>query len=158
MPEIDEKKVLAVLNQLLESELAGVVRYTHYSFFIFGPSRIPIISWLREQANESLTHAQLVGEWVTTLDGTPSLSIGPLLSSGSHDIGSILLESLETEVAALDLYKQLLVLVEGRHVALEEFSRQMIYTEEMHASGVRKMLHRPDVPKAQTAKRGNGKR
>lgn len=158
MPEMDEKKVLSVLNQLLEAELAGVVRYTHYSFFIFGPSRIPIISWLREQANESLTHSQLVGEWITNLDGTPSLSIGPLLSSHSHDIGAILLESLETEVAALVLYKQLLALVEGRSVALEEFARQMIYTEEMHASEVRKMLYRPESHKVQNAKRGNGKR
>ena len=39
--------VIVTLNQILELELAGVVRYMHYSFMIFGHSRIPIVSWLR---------------------------------------------------------------------------------------------------------------
>lgn len=49
MPDIEKDKVIAVLNQILESELAGVVRYTHYSFLVFGFGRIPIVSWLRQQ-------------------------------------------------------------------------------------------------------------
>ena len=58
MAAIDERNVVAVLNRILEDELAGVVRYTHYSFLVFGFGRIPIVSWLREQADESLLHAQ----------------------------------------------------------------------------------------------------
>ena len=58
MNDIDKKEVVDLLNRILESELAGVVRYTHYSFLVFGYNRIPIVSWLREQATESLTHAQ----------------------------------------------------------------------------------------------------
>ena len=54
---IDSKAVIAALNKILEAELAGVVRYTHYSLMVFGYNRIPIVGWLREQANESLTHA-----------------------------------------------------------------------------------------------------
>ena len=78
MPEMDKERVVAVLNRLLEAELAGVVRYTHYSFLVFGFSRIPIVGWLREQAIESLRHAEQVGEWITTLGAYPSLAIGPL--------------------------------------------------------------------------------
>jgi bacterioferritin len=143
MAEIDKDKVVAVMNQILEVELAGVVRYTHYSLLVFGYGRIPIMSWLRDQGNESLLHAQQVGEWITHLGAYPSLAIGPLLDSHKHDIGDILRESLEAEGAALDLYKQLLVLVEGRSVALEEFARQMIFAEEMHAGEVDKMLRKP---------------
>ena len=98
----------------MEAELAGVVRYTHYSFLVFGFGRIPIVSWLREQADESLMHAQQVGEWVTTLGAYPSLAIGPLLDSHKHDIAAILRESMETEGHALALYRELLELVEGR--------------------------------------------
>ncbi|MGH8832760.1 MAG: ferritin-like domain-containing protein, partial [Polaromonas sp.] len=36
MSGMDKDRVVAVLNRLLEAELAGVVRYTHYSFLIFG--------------------------------------------------------------------------------------------------------------------------
>ena len=135
--------VVDLLNKIMEMELAGVVRYTHYSFLVFGFGRIPIVSWLREQADESLLHAQQVGEWITTLGAYPSLAIGPLLDSHTFDIASILRESLQAEKVALDLYRDLLTLVEDRSVALEEFARQMIHVEEMHAGEVDKMLRRP---------------
>jgi len=143
MTKFDVEKVISVMNRILEAELAGVVRYTHYSFLVFGFGRIPIVSWLRGQANESLLHAQQVGEWITTLGAYPSLAIGPLLDTHQHDIATILRESLEAEGAALKLYKELLGLVEGRFVALEEFARQMIQAEEIHAAEVDKMLRKP---------------
>ena len=143
MTDIDQDGVVATLNRLLEQELAGVVRYTHYSFLVFGYGRIPIVSWLRAQANESLAHAQQLGEWITTLGAYPSLEIGRLLDSHQLDIGAMLRESLEAETQALALYRELLAQVEGRHVALEEFGRQMIHAEELHAAEVDKMLRRP---------------
>jgi bacterioferritin len=143
MTKLDVKPVVAVLNRLLEAELAGVVRYTHYSFLVFGFGRIPIVSWLRAQADESLLHAQQVGEWITTLGEYPSLVIGSLLDSHQYDIAAILRESLEAEGQALDLYRELLRLVEGKRVALEEFARQMIQAEELHAAEVDKMLRKP---------------
>ena len=145
MNELDKEQVVGVLNRLLEAELAGVVRYTHYSFLVFGFGRIPIVSWLRTQADESLVHAQQVGEWITALGAYPSLQIGALLDSHKTDIGAMLRESLETEGAALRLYRELLGKVEGRSVALEEFARQMILAEEMHAAEVDKMLRKPGV-------------
>lgn len=140
---MDKQKVVAVLNNILEMELAGTVRYTHYSLMVFGFNRIPIVSWLRSQATESLAHAHQAGEWVTTLEEHPSLAVGPLLETQKHDIGSILQESLENEKEGLALYHQLLDLVKDRHVALEEYARQMIYAEEVHVSDVQKMIRAP---------------
>src|SRR5713226_9723828 len=130
MLDIDKNEVVTVLNRLLEAELAGVVRYTHYSFLVFGFARIPIVSWLREQADESLLHAQQAGEWITTLGAYPSLKIGPLLDSHTFDVSSILREALEAEKVALNLYRALLEQVQDRSVALEEYARQMIHVEE----------------------------
>ena len=143
MAELDKERVVGLLNRILEQELAGVVRYTHYSFLVFGHNRIPIISWLRSEATESLAHAHKAGEMITQLGAYPSLEIGPLLDSHKHDIGAILRESLETEAKALALYKELLGCVEGRSVMLEEYAREMIYVEELHAGEVDKMLRRP---------------
>ena len=140
---LDTKRAVDVLNRLLEVELAGVIRYTHYSFLVFGFGRIPIVSWLRAQASESLVHAQQVGEWITALGEYPSLEVGPLLDSHKTDIGAMLRESLEVERQALDLYRQLLDLVGDASVALEEFARQMIQAEELHAAEVDKMLRKP---------------
>ena len=143
MREMDKDRVVALLNGILEQELAGVIRYTHYSLLVYGFGRIPIVSWLRDQANESLAHAQQAGEMITLLGAYPSLEVGPLLDSHKHDIGAILRESLETEGRTLDFYRTLLTEVEGCSVALEEYCRQMIYAEEVHASEVDKMLRRP---------------
>jgi bacterioferritin len=139
----DKKAVVGTLNKILELELAGVVRYTHYSLMVFGYNRIPIVSWLRDQATESLTHAQAAGEWITTLDDHPSLAVGPLLETHKHDIGSILKESLEAEQAGLQAYRDLLKLVDGKIVALEEYAREMVLAEETHTSEVEKMLRQP---------------
>jgi bacterioferritin len=143
MALLDKEKVVGLLNQILEQELAGVVRYTHYSLLVFGYNRIPIVAWLREQAGESLLHAQQAGEMITHLGAYPSLAIGPLLDSHQTDIDTILRESLEAEGKALSLYKELLDTVEDRSVMLEEYARQMVHAEELHAGEVDKMLRRP---------------
>ena len=143
MASLDTDTVVGLLNRILEHELAGVVRYTHYSLLVFGYNRIPIVSWLREQATESLAHAQAADEMITNLGAYPSLEIGKLLDSHQHDIGTMLRESLENESKALELYKELLRAVEGSSVMLEEYARQMILTEETHAGEVNKMLRRP---------------
>jgi bacterioferritin len=141
--ETIRKKAIGVVNQILEMELAGAIHYTHYSFMVFGYTRIPIVKWLREQATESMQHAEAAGEMVTTLGGHPSLSIGPLLETHKHDIGDILRESLAHERATLDLYESLLKLVEGQDVMLEEYAREHIYMESMHLAEVDKMLRKP---------------
>ena len=143
MNETEKQSVIEVLNRIMELELAGVVRYTHYSLMVFGYNRIPIVSWLKGNADESMAHASKAGEFVTMLGGHPSLKIGPLLETHRHDIGDILRESLEQEKSTLDAYYELLSLVEGKSVALEEYAREMILMEEMHLDEVNKMLRKP---------------
>ena len=139
----NKKPVITQLNKILEAELAGVVRYTHYSMMIFGYTRIPIVSWFRAEATESLTHAQQAGEMITRLGGHPSLAIGPLLETHEHDIGQILRETLQAEHKALGLYMGLLKLVANKNVALEEYARDLIEQEEAHIDEIDKMLRKP---------------
>jgi len=144
MSDLD-KKILSILNQILEVELAGVVRYTHYSLMVFGYTRIPIVSWLRSQATERLGHAHRAGELITQLGGHPSLGIGDLLETHNHDVKDILQESLKHEKAGLLLYANLLKLVKDNdhYVFIEEFARGLIMEEEMHIGDVEKMLRKP---------------
>jgi len=135
--------VVALLNQIMEMELAGVVRYTHYSLMVYGYNRIPIVSWLRGEAQTSLAHAQQAGEMATQLGAHPSLAIGPLLETHEHEIGAILRESMEHEQASLELYKKLLDKVQDKSVMLEEYARKMIAEEEQHLGEVDKMLRNP---------------
>jgi bacterioferritin len=143
MNDADKQAAITTLNRILELELAGVVRYTHYSLMVYGYNRIPIVSWLKSNAEEGLNHAQRAGEMVTLLGGHPSLEIGALLETEQHDVGDILRESLEHEQTALAAYYGLLKIAEGKSVLLEEYAREMIVEEELHVDEVNKMLRRP---------------
>ena len=139
----DRQAAVKLLNEILETELAGVVRYTHYALMVFGHNRIPITGWLRGEAATCLSHANEAGELVTHFGEHPSLKIGALLETHKHGINDILLESLEAEKTGLELYKQLLELVRDRSVLLDEYARRMIAEEERHLGEVNKMLRKP---------------
>ena len=140
MHDLNIDKTCALLNSIMECELAGVVRYTHYSIMVSGPYRIPIVDFMKAQANESLVHAQQVGEILTGLNGHPTQKIAPIEESNQHSIKDILQESLEHELRALNLYKELLKEVENASIYLEEFARTMIGQEELHTMELKKML------------------
>ena len=139
----DKVKAVELLNHIMEAELAGVVRYTHYSLMIFGHNRIPIVSWLRNEANTCLSHANEAGELVTHFGEHPSLKIGALLETHKHGVNDILIESLEAERTGLALYRELYELVRDRSVLLEDYARRMIAEEELHVGEVNKMLRKP---------------
>ena len=138
--QIDSQKVCNVLNEIMEYELAGVVRYTHSSMMVSGPYRLPIVSFLKEQAAESLLHAQMAGEKIAGLDGHPSQRIAKIEETNRHTIKDILEESLQHELHALNLYKKLLTAVEDKSIYLEEYARSQIGEEEQHSLELKIML------------------
>lgn len=140
MRELNLQRTQKLLSRIMEFELAGVVRYTHYSLMVAGPNRIPIVTFMKGQANESLLHAQTAGEILTGLGGHPTMAIEPIPESFKHSLTDILEESLAHERAALKLYRQFLEEVEDKSVYLEEFARTQIAQEEMHGLELRKML------------------
>jgi bacterioferritin len=140
MKELDLPAVNAILNEIIEYEMAGVVRYAHSSLMVTGPYRIPIVQFLQDQANESLTHALQAGELITGFGGHPSQRIAGIEENHNHSIQQILQESLEHEEHAISLYKKLLAVVADASVMLEEYARGQIGQEEQHALEIRKML------------------
>ena len=140
MKEINPQLVCSILNKIMEYELAGVVRYTHSAMMVSGPYRIPIVAFLKEQASESLMHAQQAGELIVGLDGHPSQRIAKIKETNRHAIKDILEESLEHELHALGLYKNLLDNVADRSIYLEEYARGLIGEEEQHSLELKAML------------------
>lgn len=136
----DESSVLRILQEILELELAGVIRFTHYALMVRGPNRIPIVAFFNGQAAESLTHAQRAGEILTGLGGHPNMGTAPLQESNQHSVQAILEESYAHEAKAIDKYKELLKALKGQIVFLEEYARSMIAAEEEHVMELRKMM------------------
>ena len=117
MLDLTIDKTCALLNSIMECELAGVVRYA-LLLMVSGPYRIPIVQFMKAQANESLVHAQQVGEILTGLNGHPTQKIEPIEESNQHSIKAILQESIEHELRALNLYKEILTEVENAIIYL----------------------------------------
>jgi len=140
MKEINSELVCNILNEIMEYELAGVVRYTHSAMMVSGPYRLPIVTFLKEQAAESLMHAQQAGELIVGLDGHPSQKIAKIKETHRHAIEDILGESLDHEIHALNLYKKLLENVADRSIYLEEYARGLIGEEEQHSLELKAML------------------
>jgi bacterioferritin len=135
------KQIIEVLNEIFQNEMAGIIRYLHYSFMIMGHNRIPIQAWFRAQANESMTHSVTIGEKITSLGGHPPVVSAKVEESNVHDVNRILKESLVHEEHTLSLYKKLSKMaVEVDDVALEELGREMVRLETEHVDEVRKML------------------
>ena len=140
LKELNTTKVCDILNRIVEMEMAGVVRYAHSSLMVTGPNRIPIVAFLQEQANESLQHALVAGEYITGFEGHPSQNISHIEENHNHSVQQILQESLDHEMAAVEMYKVLLEEVADASIMLEEYARGQIGMEEQHALEIRKML------------------
>ena len=58
MKDLNSNKAISLLNNILEYELAGVVKYTHFALMVTGPNRLILDKFFKGQASESLDHAQ----------------------------------------------------------------------------------------------------
>jgi bacterioferritin len=101
--DLDRDEAIKALNDIVELELAGAVRFTQYSLMVFGHARIPIMEWMRAQAQQSLAHAAQAGEEVTTLGGRVSLEIGELVGTHHGSVDEMLEEMLVHERRGVDL-------------------------------------------------------
>jgi len=138
------EEVLSHLGKVYQAEMAGMSQYLHYSFMIMGYNRIPIQKWFRANAQESMDHATLIGEKMTSLGGHPPIVSANVEEGPSHSITQLLEESLKFEETAISLYKELTKLAEKyEDIALEELAREFVRNETEHADEVRKMLRNP---------------
>jgi len=138
--KFDVDRVTEQLNRILQMELAGVIYYTHYSFMIYGHARIPITGWLRENATESLAHAQEAGQMIMRLHKRPELGIAKLPTARHNTIDQILAESVEREEAGVQLYRDLMDMVKDKSIALEEYAQRLIAAEVVHVREMELML------------------
>ena len=145
LKNIDQKKINSILNEIMEYELAGVVKYTHFALMVTGPSRLILDKFFKSQAEESLLHAQQAGELLTGLGGHPSQKIPSINESNKHSVKDLLVESLNHEEKAISLYNDLLSCSQNKSLYIEEYSREMIKTEEMHSIEIKKMLRDYDL-------------
>lgn len=128
---MDKKKVLEALNLDLEHEMSAIVRYLHHSFIVTGPTRGPLLSMFRTQAEDSMQHAIKLGEKIVALGGHPSVKIQEVYEPGEQTIEEMLEEDLEMEKTHLQMYEKQLGLVQD-NTALKLMLEQILVEETAH--------------------------
>jgi len=140
--DFDVEGAVALLNKILQMELATVVYYTHYAFMVYGHARIPIRSWFNDQATESLVHAQEAGDLIVHLGHRPDLGIATLPASHHNTVDEILTDAVSREEDGVALYRELLDLIKDKSPVLEEYATRLIAQEAIHVSEMELMLMR----------------
>jgi bacterioferritin len=140
MKELDQQKTLDLLQNIMEYELAGVIRYTYYSLVVTGSNRTAIVDFIKEQAEESLTHAQRVGEILVSLKGNPKPRSTEIEEIEEKSVKNILIASQNHEQKAIEMYKELLSSVRENNPELIEFISDMIEEEGSHHLELEQMI------------------
>lgn len=137
--EINQKLIMA-LNKDLEKEMAGIVRYLHHSFIIFGPDRGPLVQMFRAQATESMNHAVQLGEKITALGGHPTVKVEQVFEPGHQTVEEMLAEDLEAEKKQLQLYIDQLRELGDENLPMKLMLEQIVVDEQTHVEEIEKYL------------------
>ena len=138
--EKTKEKLIKALNEDLEKEMAGIVRYLHHSFIVFGPNRGPLVQMFRTQATESMTHAIQLGEKITALGGHPTVKVDQVFEPGYQSIEDMLSEDLKAERTQLDLYTKQLKEFGEENLPMKLMLEQIIIDETAHVEEIEKYL------------------
>lgn len=135
-----KEKLIKALNKDLEREMAGIVRYLHHSFIVFGPHRGPLVQMFRGQATESMTHAIQLGEKITALGGHPTVRVDQVFEPGDQSVEDMIAEDLKAEKAQLELYTQQLKEFGEENLTIKLMLEQVIIAEQTHVDEMEKYL------------------
>ena len=135
-----KEKLIKALNKDLEREMAGIVRYLHHSFIVFGPHRGPLVEMFRTQATESMTHAIQLGEKITALGGHPTVRVEQVFEPGDQTIEEMIEEDLKAERTQLELYTQQLREFSDENLPIKLMLEQVIIAEQTHVDEMEKYL------------------
>ena len=140
MSEKAKEKLIKALNQDLEKEMAGIVRYLHHSFIVFGPNRGPLVQMFRTQATESMTHAIQLGEKITALGGHPTVKVDQVFEPGYQSVEDMIEEDLKAEKTQLQLYTDELNEFGSENLPMKLMLEQIIVAEQGHVDEMEKYL------------------
>ena len=135
-----KERLIKALNKDLEREMAGIVRYLHHSFIVFGPHRGPLVEMFRTQATESTTHAIQLGEKITALGGHPTVRVEQVFEPGDQTIEEMIEEDLKAERTQLELYTQQLREFGDENLPIKLMLEQVIIAEQTHVDEMEKYL------------------
>ena len=150
----DRKKVIAVLNQALATEIVCVLRYKRHYFMATGIHANAVAAEFLQHANEEQGHADRIAERITQLDGEPDFSPEGLAtrSHSEYKEGKTLVEMIREDLVAeriaIESYGEIVRFLGDRDITSRRLMEEILAVEEEHADDLKNLLATFDPRKA----------
>ena len=144
--QADRAKVIAVLNEVLATEIVCVLRYKRHYYMATGIHAQAVAAEFLQHANEEQTHADQISARIVQLQGAPNLNPDGLLSRSHSEYveGETLIdmikEDLVAERVAIDSYSEMARYVGDDDPTTRRLLESILAVEEEHADDLANLL------------------
>ncbi len=142
----DREDVVAVLNDVLATEMVCVLRYKRHYYTAQGLNAEPARDQFQEHAKEEEEHADWVAERISQLDGKPDYNPSGIANRShseydeSESLLDMLREDLVAERIAIDSYAQIVRWLADRDPTTRILMEKILKVEEEHADDLKDLL------------------
>jgi bacterioferritin len=141
------KKVIALLNGALATELVCYLRYMRHYYTAGGLQNISIKNEFLQHAQEEQAHANLIAERIVQLNGTPDFNPTTLTDRShaqyddSKTLQDMIKANLIAERIAIDTYRAMIMEIGETDLTTRHILIAILAKEEEHAEDMRDLLN-----------------
>jgi len=144
--QADCKKIVAMLNNALATELVCILRYKRHFYTVTGLQNGPIKAEFLQHAQEEQGHADLLAERIVQLNGQPDFNPATLIERShaeyddSKNVQSMIKANLIAERVAIESYRQMIEAIGDTDPTTRQMLVGIMAMEEEHADDMRDLL------------------
>lgn len=144
--QADREQVLAVLNEVLATEIVCILRYRNHYYSASGINAEPIAAEFLTHANEEQVHADWVSVRISQLGGSPNWSPEGLASRAhaqyveGETLKDMIREDLIAERIAIETYSEIIRWLGNDDPTTRGIIEDILKEEEHHADDLAGML------------------
>ena len=142
----DREQVVAVLNEVLATEIVCVLRYRNHYYMASGINAQPVAAEFLEHANEEQQHADWVAERITQLGGAPNFDPEGLATRAHAEyvegdtLAGMIREDLVAERIAIETYSEIVRWLKDNDPTTRRIIEDILKMEEEHADDLASLL------------------
>jgi bacterioferritin len=142
----DRERVLAVLNEVLATELVCVLRYKNHYFMAAGIHAQPVADEFLQHANEEQQHADAVARRIVQLGGNPNFNPEGLATRSHAEyregktLQAMIEEDLVAERIAIETYSEIVRWLGNDDPTTRGMIEDLLKVEEEHADDLASLL------------------
>ena len=142
----DRTRLLAVLNEVLATELVCVLRYKRHYYMAEGIGSGPVAQEFLQHAAEEQGHAEMIAARIVQLQGAPDFNPATLAErshaeyAAGRDLVDMIKEDLVAERVAIASYQEIIRWIGTNDPTTRRLLEDILAVEEEHADDLLVLL------------------